>query len=92
MNGMSGMNSGYKTILEGLYDLSKVLELVSVAIEGFLFPKGPAHPTFTANAKSLRSWASSRYNSLIIPGLQFQIRPAEGTVHRVLGAHCLKPC
>lgn len=51
MNGMSGMNSGYKTILKGLYDLSKVLELVSVAIEGFLFPKGPAHPTFTANAK-----------------------------------------
>lgn len=56
MSGMSGTNSGYKTVFEGLYDVSKVLELVRVVVAGFLFPKVHVHPRFTANGKkSLRS-------------------------------------
>lgn len=56
MSGMSGANSGYKTVFEGLYDVSKVLKLVRVVVAGFLFPKVRAHPRFTANGKkSLRS-------------------------------------
>lgn len=55
-SGMSGANSGYKTVFEGLYDESKVLKLVRVVVAGFLFPKVRAHPRFTANGKkSLRS-------------------------------------
>jgi hypothetical protein len=48
---MSGMNSDYKTIFEGLYDLSKVLKLVPVVVAGFLFPKVHTHPAFTAKGK-----------------------------------------
>lgn len=51
MSDMSGANSGYKTIFEGLYDVSKVLKLVRVVVAGFLFPKVRAHPRFTANGK-----------------------------------------
>lgn len=55
MSGMRGMNSGYTAICEGLYDLSKVLRLVSVAVAEFLFPKVHARATFTVKGKkSLR--------------------------------------
>lgn len=75
------------------------MKLVPAVVAGFLFPKGHAHPRFTANGKkslgsrtsSILHPPSSRYNSLSILGLQFQVWPAEGTLHRVSGAHCPKP-
>lgn len=85
---MSGANSGYKTVFEGLYDVSKVMKLVPAVVAGFLFPKVHAHPRFTANGKKSPPGTTV---SVSILGLQFQVWPAEGTLHRVSGAHCPKP-
>lgn len=85
MSGMRGVNSGYTAIFEGLYDLSKVLRLVSVAGAEFLFSKVHGHATFTVKGKkpevlryledqvqvSASLACSSRYGQQREPGTEF---------------------